>query len=62
MLIKLPFGRERYVTGEVPDKNVLFLIDRGKASALKNPKEELKKIVRAPIGTSSLLEIVKKKR
>lgn len=59
--VTLPYGKDRTITVDVPNENVFFIVDRGRAPALENPREELKKALRNPIGTSPLRELVNSK-
>lgn len=61
MRIKLPYGKDKTVIVDVPDKNVLFIADRGVARPLKNPRDEIKRALKNPIGTPSLQELVSPK-
>lgn len=58
MQVKLPYGRHREVTLQVPDENAYFVVDRGEAPALKDLEEEIRRALRNPIGTPPLSEIV----
>lgn len=58
MKIKLPYGKTETVAIEVPDRNVAFVIDKGEAPALKDPKEALRKALRKPIGTPALKDML----
>jgi len=58
MRIKLPYGKDKAVIVDVPDKNVFFIVDRGIARPLKNPRDEIKRALKNPIGTPSLRELV----
>lgn len=60
MKVKLPYGKTETVTIEVPDRNLAFVIDRGEAPALKDPKEALRKALKNPIGTPALKDMVNK--
>lgn len=60
MKVKLPYGKTETVTIEVPDRNLAFIIDRGEAPALKDPKEALRKALKNPIGTPALRDMVHK--
>ncbi len=59
MQVILPYGKEKTVTAEIPDKNISYVIGRGDILALKNAKEEIRKWIRNPIGSSSISEMVK---
>ena len=61
MQVTLPYGKEKIVTPEIPDKNIYFLIDRGEVPALKNPGEDIGRELRNPIGSPPLSEMVKPK-
>jgi len=61
MQVTLPYGKEKIVTMEIPNKNIYFLIDRGEVPALKNPREEIRRALRNPIGSLPFLEMVKPK-
>ncbi|MEM3587675.1 MAG: lactate racemase domain-containing protein, partial [Candidatus Jordarchaeaceae archaeon] len=58
MRIALPYGAKETVTLEVPDQNVYFIADRGKAPALKDPIGTLRKFLKNPIGGPTLQEAV----
>jgi nickel-dependent lactate racemase len=58
MRIKLPYGKDKTVIVDVPDKNVLFIADRGVALPLQNPRDEIGRALKKPIGTPSLQELV----
>ncbi|MDW8023194.1 MAG: nickel-dependent lactate racemase [Nitrososphaerota archaeon] len=58
MNVNLPYGKNRTLTVDVPDENIFFVVDRGYASALENPREELKRALRNPIGVEPLRELV----
>jgi len=58
MRIMLPYGKDRTVIVDVPDKNVYFIVDRGVAPALKNSRDEIRKSLKNPIGTPFLQEVV----
>jgi hypothetical protein len=53
MIIKLPYGKDKTVIVDVPDKNV-FVVDRGMAPTLKNPQDEIRRALKNPIVTPSL--------
>jgi len=55
---RLPYGRHREVTLEVPNENAYFVVDRGETPALKNLGETTKRALRNPVGTSPLSEMV----
>ena len=58
MRIKLPYGKDKTVIVDILDKNVLFVADRGVAPPLKNPRDEVRRALKKPIGTPSLQELV----
>jgi nickel-dependent lactate racemase len=58
MRIKLPYGKDKTVIADIPDKNVLFIADRGRAPSLKNPRDEIRRALKNPIGTPPLQELV----
>jgi hypothetical protein len=58
MKIELPYGKDKTVIVDIPDKNVLFVADRGVAPPLKNPRDEIRRSLKKPIGTPSLRELV----
>lgn len=58
MRIKFPYGREKTVVLEIPEENLGFVVDRSEAPALKDPREELRRGLRNPIGTPSLFDMV----
>lgn len=58
MRIKLQYGKDKTVIVDVPDKNVLFIVDRGVAPPLKKPRGEIRRSLKNPIGTPSLQELV----
>ena len=58
MRIKLPYGKDKTVIVDVLDKNVFFIVDRGAAPPLKNPRDEIRRSLKNPIGTPSLQELV----
>ncbi len=58
MRIKLPYGKDKAVIVDVPDKNALFIVDRGVAPPLKKPRDEIRRALKSPIGTPSLQELV----
>ncbi|NWF78175.1 MAG: nickel-dependent lactate racemase [Chloroflexi bacterium] len=58
MRIRLPYGKDKTVIVDVPDKNVFFVVDRGIAPSLKNPRDEIRRALRNPIGTPPLQELV----
>lgn len=58
MRVKLPYGKNKTVTVDVPDKNIFFIVDRGVAPSLKNPQDEIKRSLKNPIGTPPLQELV----
>jgi nickel-dependent lactate racemase len=58
MRIKLPYGKDKTVIVDVPDKNVFFIADRGVAPPLKKPRDEIRRSLKNPIGTPSLQELV----
>lgn len=59
MRIRLPYGREQTVALEIPEENLGFVVDRSEAPALKDPREELRRSLRNPIVTPSLLDMVR---
>jgi nickel-dependent lactate racemase len=58
MRIKLPYGKDKTVIVDVPDKNVFFIVDRGVAPPLMKPRDEIRRSLKNPIGTPSLQELV----
>jgi nickel-dependent lactate racemase len=58
MRVKLPYGKDKTVTVDVPDKNIFFIVDRGIAPPLKNSQDEIKRSLKNPIGTPPLQELV----
>ena len=58
MRIRLPYGKDKTVVVDVPDKNMYFIVDRGEAPALKNPPDEIRKSLKNPIDAPSLQELV----
>ena len=61
MQVTLPYGKEKIVTIEIPNKNIYFVIGRGEVPALKNPGEEVRRGLRNPIGSPPFSEMVKPK-
>lgn len=58
MRITLPYGKYETVIVDIPDKNILFIVDRGIAPPLKKPRDEIRRSLRNPIGTPSLQGLV----
>lgn len=58
MRVELPYGREKKVALEIPEENLGFVVDRSEAPALKDPREELRRNLRSPIGTPPFLDMV----
>jgi nickel-dependent lactate racemase len=57
--ISLPYGKKKTITFEAPDKNIYFVVDRGKLPALKDIKEEISSALKNPINAPPLSEMVK---
>jgi len=61
MIVRLPYGRDKTVVLDIPDKNIYFIVDRGEAPALKNSQDEIRISLKNPIGMPALQKLVSSK-
>jgi|Deesub1362A_J573_1020465.scaffolds.fasta_scaffold01394_14 nickel-dependent lactate racemase len=57
MRVKLPYGRS-YLTTELPDENVIRVINARDRKGLENPNDAIEKSLKEPIGSDPLKDLV----